>query len=145
MADTTFETLDDVRAAVGRHLGASGWVEVTRDRLADYARATGDHGDGIGDSDGQATAPPLLVLALTNLFLPEIVEVRGASMGVNYGAGEVRFGDPAPVGSRVRGRADLVACDEVRGGVQTTMRITVDVEGRDDPACVVDSLSRWLE
>ncbi|MGH9212981.1 MAG: dehydratase [Acidimicrobiales bacterium] len=138
MAETTFETLDDLRAAVGRHLGASDWVSVTKARISDFALATGTGDDGV-------SAPPLLVLALTNLFLPQIVEVRGAAMGVNYGTGEVRFGPPAPVGSRVRGRADLVGCDGVRGGVQTTMRITVDVEDRDEPACVVEALSRWLQ
>jgi hypothetical protein len=49
-----------------------------------------------------------------------------------------------PVGSRIRGSGELVACDEVAGGVQTTIRLTVEVEGGDKPACVVDSLSRWL-
>jgi len=70
--------------------------------------------------------------------------VRGASLGVNYGAGSVRFGAGLPVGSRVRGTALLVACDEIPGGVQTTIRITVEVDGADHPACVVESLSRWL-
>jgi hypothetical protein len=37
-----------------------------------------------------------------------------------------------------------VACEDVRGGIQTTMRITVEVAGREEPACVVDALSRWL-
>jgi acyl dehydratase len=141
MARTTFATLDDVRAAVGRHLGTSRWVEVTAERVAAYGRATGDR----DDTGGPATVPPLLVLALTNLFLPEIVEVLGASVGMNYGTGPVRFGQAVPVGSRLRGRADLVACVDVRGGIQTTMRVTVDVDGRDDPACVVEALSRWLE
>jgi acyl dehydratase len=48
------------------------------------------------------------------------------------------------VGSGVRASAELVACDDIPGGVQTTIRITVEVDGTDQPACVVDSLSRWL-
>ena len=56
----------------------------------------------------------------------------------------MRFGAGLPVGSRVRGRAELVACDDIPGGVQTTIRITVEVDGADHPACVVESLSRWL-
>jgi len=132
MAQTVLDSLDEVRAAVGRHLGTSDWLEITPDRLDRFAAATGDRDHGY------------LALALTNLFLPEIVEVRGASLGVNYGAGSVRFGAPLPVGSRVRGTAELVGCDEIRGGVQTTIRITVEVDGADHPACVVESLSRWL-
>jgi hypothetical protein len=133
---TVFETLDEVRAAVGRDLGTSAWHRLEPAQLDDFAGATGTP----TSEDG---VPPLLVLALTNLFLPQIVEVRGASMGVNYGTGEVRFPSAAPTGSRVRGGAVLVACDEIRGGIQTTMRITVEVDGSEDPACVVDSLSRW--
>jgi acyl dehydratase len=146
MTDTTavtvFHTLDEVGGAVGRHLGTTHWVELSADRLDAYAQATGD--DGEADCTEQRTAPPLLLLAMTNLFMPQIVEVRGASMGVNYGTGDVRFPAPVPVGSQVRGRAKLVACDELAGGIQTTIRIWVDVAGVDVPACVVDALSRWL-
>jgi acyl dehydratase len=146
VAQTIFETLDEVRAAVGRHLGTTDWITLSQDQVDRFTRATGDEeGDGGGHGDVPTAAPPLLVLSLTNLFLPQIVEVRGASMGVNYGTGAVRFPAPAPVGSRIRGRADLVGCEDIRGGVQTTMRITVDVDGRDEPACVVDALSRWLQ
>ena len=132
MAQTVLSSLDEVRAAVGRHLGTSDWLEITPDRLDRFALAT-------GDSDHR-----YLALALTNLFLPEIVEVRGASLGVNYGSGSVRFGAPLLVGGRVRGTAELVGCDKIPGGVQTTIRITVEVDGADRPACVVESLSRWL-
>jgi acyl dehydratase len=132
VAQTVFDSLDEVQAAVGRHLGISDWLEITPDCLDRFATATGDRDHGY------------LALALTNLFLPEVVEVRGASLGVNYGTGNVRFGTPLLVGCRVRGTAELVACDEIPGGVQTTIRITVEVDGADHPACVVDSLSRWL-
>lgn len=143
MAQTVFDSLDAVRGAVGRDLGTSGWVTLTLTQVARFAAATGD---GTGDDhDEQSTAaPPLLVLSLTNRFLPEIVEVQGASMGVNYGTGPVRFPAVASVGSRIRGRATLVACDDIPGGIQTTMRVTVDIDGSDDPACVVESLSRWF-
>jgi len=44
----------------------------------------------------------------------------------------------------VRGRAALVSCTEVTGGLQTVMRLTLEVEGEPEPACVVDAVSRWL-
>ena len=137
MAQTVFETLDEVRGAVGRHLGTTDWVAIAATEVGAFAAATGEPGPA-------EVVPPLLVLALTNRFLPEIMEVRGAALGVNYGTGPVRFGPPTPVGSRVRCGVDLVACEDVRGGIQTTMRITVEVAGREEPACVVDALSRWL-
>jgi acyl dehydratase len=140
MAQTVFESLDQVRAAVGTTLGTSRWIEVTRDQVDSFALATGAADDGAADR----IVPGPLVLALTNLVLPEIIEVRNTSLGVNYGTGRVRFPAPLPVGGRVRGRAELVACDDVPGGVQTTIVITMEVEGGGPPACTVESLSRWL-
>ena len=64
--------------------------------------------------------------------------------GVNYGCDKVRFPAPVPVGSRLRGRGDLVKAEVIEGGVQATIRITVDIEGKDRPACVVDSISRFF-
>jgi acyl dehydratase len=153
MAATVFGSLDELRAAEpGTDLGTSDWIEVTQRHVDQFAEATGDHQWIHVDVDrarrdspyGGPIAHGYLTLALSNLVLPQIVEVRGVSLGVNYGTGRVRFPAPVPVGSRVRGRAELVACDEVPGGVQTTIRITMEVEGGDKPACVVDSLSRWL-
>jgi acyl dehydratase len=152
MAQTVFETLDDVRGAVGTTLGTSDWIEVTQEMVDRFADATGDHQWIHVDAEratrespyGGPIAHGYLTLSLTNLVLPQVVDVRGASLGVNYGTGKVRFPAPVPVGSRVRGTAELAACDEIPGGVQTTIRITMEVEGGTKPACVVDSLSRWL-
>jgi acyl dehydratase len=152
MSRTVFHSLDEVRAAVGRPLGVSDWLEITQDRVDQFAEATGDrqwiHVDPERARRESPYSGPIahgfLTLAITNLFLPQIVEVRGASLGVNYGTGKVRFPAPVPVGARIRGSAELAACDEVAGGIQTTIRISVEVEGSSKPACVVDSLSRWL-
>jgi acyl dehydratase len=152
MAQTVLEGLDEVKAAVGRHLGYGEWLEVTQDRVNLFADATGDHQwihvdpDRAADGPfGGAIAHGYLTLSLSNYFLPQIVEVRGVSMGVNYGANKVRFPAPVRVGSKVRAGAELVTVDDVPGGVQTTMLVTIEVEGSDKPACVIESLSRFLE
>jgi acyl dehydratase len=153
MAQTVFESLDELRAVPpGTDLGVSDWIEVTQDRVDTFAEATGDHQWIHVDVErarrdspfGGPIAHGYLTLSLSNLVMPQLVEVRGVSLGVNYGTGKVRFPAPVPVGARVRGRGELVACDEVPGGVQTTIRITMEVEGGAKPACVVDALSRWL-
>jgi acyl dehydratase len=132
MAQTVLDGVDAVKAAVGRQLGTSSWLEITQDRIDAFADATGDH---------QST---YLTLSLSNALLPEIWEVRGASLGVNYGTGQVRFPAPAPVGSRLRATAELAAAEDVPGGVQTTVVVTMEIEGSDEPACVIESLSRFL-
>jgi acyl dehydratase len=142
-AATVLEGVDAVRAAVGRHLGTTDWAELTREQVDEFHRAVGSTAVA-GSADGDAAAPPLLVLALTNLFMPQLVEVRGVAMGVNYGTGEVRFPAAAPIGGRLRAGAAVVACDDIAGGVQSTIRITVEADGVDGPVCVVDALSRWI-
>ena len=86
----------------------------------------------------------MLLLSLTNRFLPDLLEVRGASSGVNYGTGPVRFGALPQAGDRIRASALHVESAEAPGGVQTRVQIRIEVEGADSPACTVDSLSRWL-
>jgi acyl dehydratase len=149
---TIFATPRDLLGAVGKPLGASDWLEIGQDRIDDFADATGDH-QWIHVDPERANAGPFgktiahgyLTLSLVNHFLPQIVEVRGTSMGVNYGCDKVRFPAPVPVGSRIRGVGQLVAAEEVKGGaVQATVRVTVEVEGGERPACVVDTISRFV-
>jgi acyl dehydratase len=151
MAATVFDGVDAVRAAVGRHLGYSDWLEITQDRVNLFADATGDHQwihvDPVRAKDGPFGGPiahGYLTVSLSNLFLPQIVEVQGISAGVNYGVNKIRFPSPVPVGARVRGGAELAAVEDVKGGIQTTMVITIEIEGQDRPACVIESLSRYL-
>jgi acyl dehydratase len=149
---TVFATPKDLLTAVGKPLGASDWLEIRQDRIDGFADATGDHQWIHVDPEraksgpfGRTIAHGYLTLSLVNCFLPQIVEVRGVSMGVNYGCDKVRFPAPVPVGSRVRGVGQLVAAEEVKGGaVQATVRVTVEVEGSERPACVVDTISRFV-
>jgi acyl dehydratase len=80
---------------------------------------------------------------MVNLFLPELLEVRGMSMGVNYGCGKVRFPAPVKVGSRIRAVGKLQSAEPVAGGVQAVTVVTIEVEGQDRPGCVVETISRY--
>jgi len=149
---TTFETPAELEGAVGQHLGFSDWIQITQDRIDKFAEATGDHQwihtDPVrakGGPFGTTIAHGYLTQSLVNLFLPQIVEVHGISMGINYGTDKVRFPAPVPVDSRVRGGAELIAAETVKGGaVQATVRVTVEIEGSDRPGAVVDTISRYI-
>jgi acyl dehydratase len=149
---TTFHSLDDLRAAGGVHLGWTDWIEIDQERVDRFADATGDHQWIHVDVERATTESPFggpiahgyLTLALSNLFLPQLIAVPAASAGVNYGTGRVRFPAPVPVGSRVRAGAEITAVEDIPGGLQTTIAITIEVEGSAKPACVIESLSRWL-
>ncbi len=149
---TVFATVDDLPAAVGRHLGWSDWMEVTQDRVNQFAEATGDHQWIHIDAERAAAESPYgttiahgyLTLSLTNKFLPSLITVEKTSMGINYGVNKVRFPAPVPVGSRLRVGAELSSAEEIPGGVQAVITITVEVEGSPKPACVAESLTRYM-
>ena len=149
---TVINGIAGLKELVGTHLGYSDYMEITQERVNTFADATGDHQWIHVDPERAAAESPFggpiahgyLTLSLTNLFLPQVVEVQNVSLGVNRGTGKVRFPAPVPVGSRLRGGVELVAVDDVAGGIDTTMVITVEREGADKPVCVVESLSRYL-
>ena len=147
---TVFAHPSDLLTAAGQHLGHTDWLEIEQSRINLFADATGDH-QWIHVDPGKAKEGPFgttiahgyLTLSLANLFLPGLMEVQSVSMGVNYGCDRVRFPAPVPVGSRVRGTGEVISAEEVKGGVQVIVRITVEIENSDRPACVVDTISRF--
>ena len=150
-AQSVLDGAEAVRAAVGTHLGYSEWLEIDQDRVNTFADATGDHQwihvDPERAKDGPFGAPiahGYLTMSLSNYFMPQIVETRGFSAGINYGVDKVRFPSPVKVGERIRAGAEMIEVSEVKGGIQTVVRITIEIEGGTRPACVIDSISRWL-
>ncbi|MEH6604393.1 MAG: MaoC family dehydratase [Pseudomonadales bacterium] len=146
-----FTSPHELHEAVGEQLGKSDWLSVDQERINLFADATGDHQWIHVDPEkakegpfGGCIAHGYLTLSLVNLFLPQIIDVQNISMGVNYGCEKVRFPSTVPVGSRVRGSGELVQVDAVKGGVQAVVRVMVEVEGSERPACVVDTISRYF-
>ena len=147
---TVFKSPLDMEAAVGQQLGASEWITIDQERINLFADATGDHQWIHVDPEqakhgdfGCTIAHSYLTLSLVNLFLPQIVDVQGIRMGVNYGSDKLRFPAPVKVNSRVRGVGQLIQVEQVKGGVQAVVRVTVEIEGEERPGCVVDTISRY--
>jgi hypothetical protein len=44
----------------------------------------------------------------------------------------------------VRCGAELLEASRVPGGIQVIVRLAVEVEGSDKPACVVESITRYV-
>ncbi len=135
---------------VGAHLGPTDWMTVDQARIDLFADATNDHQWIHVDPEAAAEGPfgatiahGYLTLALVNSFLPDLLTVTETSMGVNYGCERVRFPHPVTVGSRIRGRGEVISVEPAGGGLQVLVRVTVEIEGGDRPACVVDTLSRF--
>jgi len=147
----TFKTAEEVLAAAGTQLGVTDWMEITQERVNLFADATGDHQwihvDPVRAKDGPFGAPiahGYLTLSLAAKFMPELIDLPTLKMGVNYGCEKVRFPSPVKVGQRIRGNGQIVAVERTKdGALQSILRLTVEVEGQDKPACVVDTVSRY--
>ena len=146
-----FESAAALHDAIDTHLGYGDWVEITQERIDRFADATGDHQWIHVDPErakhgpfGTTIAHGYLTLSITNLFLPALLRVPSAKLGLNYGANKVRFPAPVPVGSKIRMGAEIIDVQDVPGGVQVTTRNTVEIDGSEKPACVVEALSRFV-
>lgn len=149
---TTVQSPSELLDLDGADLGVTDWEPVTQEQVDLFADSTGDHQWIHVDVEranaespfGGPIAHGYLTLSMVNLFLPKLLEVQDASMGVNVGLDKVRFPAPVPVGSRLRGRGRIVAVEEAKGGVQVTVRVTVEREGADKPVCIADAVSRFF-
>ena len=147
MLKVTYEQLTE---QVGAKLGPTEWMTIDQARIDLFADATDDHQWIHVDPEAAADGPfgatiahGYLTLSLVNRFMPDLLTVTNTSMGVNYGCDKVRFPSPVKVGSRIRGRGEVVSVEAAGQGLQALVRVTVEIEGQDRPACVVDTLSRF--
>lgn len=141
----------DLLGMVGTRAGPTGWVEVDQHRVDMFADCTGDHQWIHVDVErakegpfGGTIAHGYLTMSMINLFLPELMEVRGFAHAVNVGLDRLRFLNPVKVGSRVRATSEVVSAEEVKGAIQAVVRVTIEVEGADRPALVADTISRYF-
>lgn len=149
---TVFDSPRDLLGKEGQVLGTSEWLTIDQNRIDRFAEVTGDHQWIHVDPVRARTGPfgttiahGYLTVALVNRFLPEIIEVRGFSMGVNVGVDHLRFLAPVPVGARIRGSGAIVKVEEVKqGAVQAVVRVTIEIEGQQKPACILDAISRYF-
>lgn len=142
--------LTELSSLVGQTLGHSAWREITQHDVDTFAEMTGDEQWIHVDPARAATGPfgstiahGYFTLSLSTLFLDEVLTVKNAGVVLNYGSNRVRFPAPVPVGSKVRAAIELAALEEISGGVQTTFRLTFEIEGKRKPGCVADIVYRY--
>lgn len=146
----TLQSLAELPALVGQEVAVSDWLTITQEQINLFAQATGDHQWIHVDVDkakagpfGAPIAHGFLTLSLIPKFFETSIQVLGTRMGVNYGLNKVRFTAPVPVGSRLRARLKLQACEPIENsGVQVTWLVTVEREGSERPVCIAESVSR---
>ncbi|MBS9535959.1 MaoC family dehydratase [Mycobacterium sp. M1] len=148
----TFGSIAEIAACTGEVVGRSDWVTITQQEVNLFADATGDHQWIHVDPERAATGPfgttiahGYLTLALLPRLMHQIYRVDGIKLAINYGLNKVRFPAPVPVGSRIRAESSVVDVSDVGGGAhQVTFSTTVEIDGGAKPACVAESIVRYL-
>jgi acyl dehydratase len=149
---TVFNSPRELLGKEGQVLDASAWLTIDQQRIDQFAQVTGDqqwiHVDpqrARSGPFGATIAHGYLTVSLMGTLLPQIIEVRNFSMGVNVGVDGLRFLAPVPVGSRIRASGTIVKVDEMKAGaIQCVVRVTIEIEGKEKPACVLDTISRYF-
>ena len=146
-----FQNIEEFAGAAGADLGTSDWLEIDQDRIDRFADATGDHQWIHVDPQAAAAGPFGLTIAhgfLTLSLLPvvwkQVYSVEGVTMAVNYGLGKVRFLSPVPSGAKIRATVKVVEVTRLPGAVQGTLSTTIEIDGIDKPAAVVESIVRYI-
>jgi acyl dehydratase len=150
MAKVELASARELSGRVGEEIVMSDWLEISQQRIDQFAQAGGDHQWIHVDVErarrespfGTTIAHGFLTLSLLSKLLADSIRFTSARMGVNYGLNRVRFTAPVPAGARVRGRFVLKALEEIEGGVQMTWSVTVEREGGDKPCMVAEWLTR---
>ncbi|MDH5621012.1 MAG: MaoC family dehydratase [Gammaproteobacteria bacterium] len=143
----------DIPSLIGRQLPPSPWLEITQERVQQFADATNDHQFIHLDPERAASTPfggtiahGFLSLSLLTYLnnqsgvLPEDLE-----MVINYGSDKVRYLAPVRVGKRIRSVQTITDATEKRPG-QWLMKIhaSVEIDGEQTPALIAETLSMWI-
>ena len=146
MANADISTLEKLRAQAGKEAVVTEWVEMTQERINLFAEATGDFQWIHVDTERAARESPFggtiahgfLTLSLLGKFYHDDIQLPFCDMGVNYGLNKVRFTNPVPAGSKVRGRFVLTKLLDIDNGISMTWTVTLEIEGVARPACVAE-------
>ena len=141
-----------LKELVGREIGVSEWFQMTQERIDQFAQATEDqqwiHVDDARARKespfGTTIAHGFLTLSLISHLMRSVVHFEsGIQRTVNYGLNRVRFPEVVRVGSRIRARLGLAACDAFPEGIAATYAVTVELDNSSKPCCVAEWIVRY--
>ncbi|GAA1547902.1 MULTISPECIES: MaoC family dehydratase [Brevibacterium] len=148
----TLNGIDEITSLVGTELGSSEWMTIDQDAINTFADVTDDHQWIHIDEQRAADGPygstivhGFFTLSLIPKFSSEIFTIEGVSIRVNYGLNKVRFAQPVPVGSRLRGTVSVNEVIPGDKGTQVILKHVIEIEGEERPACIAEVVTLLVE
>ena len=112
----TVIALADLPRFAGKEIGTSQWLEMDQDRIDRFAEATADYQWIHVDTDRAASGP----------------------FGTTIAHG---FLTPVRPGDKIRSRLEILRVEDFKGGVKVENRSTVEIDGAERPACIVEGIA----
>ena len=132
----TINSYEEIVAYEGKELGASEWVQISQDRINQFADATDDHQWIHVDVEkckaespfGQTIAHGYLTLSMIPLMWNQIIEVNNLERMMNYGMKDMRFGQPVLSGQSIRMKVSLDEIQNLRGAIKTNVKFVIEIQ-----------------
>ena len=148
----TLESIEELKKYIGKITGKSPWVNVSQNRINEFAKATEDYQWIHLDEEkskkgpfGSTIAHGFLTLSLAPWMSYNTYEVKNIAHSVNYGLDKVRFLSPVPVNSEVRIRMKCIDVTEKNPGqFLAKTEVTMEIKGIEKPAFVAETLSMFI-
>jgi acyl dehydratase len=146
-------TLEELGGLVGREIAVTAWLEITQERINQFADATEDHQWIHIDREraerespyGTTIAHGFLTLSLIPKFLHDSIQLTDLRMAINYGLNRVRFPSAVLPGSRIRARIVLRSIRDMGDSTEVAYSITVESQRAEKPCCVAEMLARYYK
>lgn len=132
----TINSYEEFVAYEGKELGVSEWVQISQDRINQFADATDDHQWIHVDVEkckaespfGQTIAHGYLTLSMIPLMWNQIIEVNNLERMMNYGMKDMRFGQPVLSGQSIRMKVSLDEIQNLRGAIKTNVKFAIEIQ-----------------
>jgi acyl dehydratase len=147
--------VEQMKNRIGHEVGVSEWFLIDQNRIDRFCECTEDnqwiHTDvekAAKGPFGKTIAPGFLALSLIAAMSKSkqvAFDMSQVEMLLNYGLNKVRFLNPIPADSKIRSRMVLTEVEEKSPGrVLVTTQHTIEMQGADEPACVVEIVGLFV-
>lgn len=149
-----FDGFEDFKLMKGKELPVGNWYTITQQMINDFANATLDHQwihvdeeKAIKEGPFKSTvAHGFMSVAMISKMLEDVFAIKSLKMGLNYGLNKVRFPNPVTVNSELRMHSLVKSIENLtNNGIKVTFICTIEIRGKEKPACVAEFLVALFE
>ena len=146
---TRFKVLADLKNFIGKELGITDWMQMSQQKINDFAKITDDDQWIHTDPEKSAVYSPykktsahgFLVLSMISRISFDAFSIENVVAGINYGLDRVRFPNATKSDSTYRGRVSLIEFSEIPGGAKYKLKVEIEIKGEEKPACIAEFLA----